>query len=79
MSHMSPYFHGRLAGSQGKATTRIRERHVRFLSEKQRDWIGCDDFAPSPIGVSRSDNYKLTMEVKQVAYRNIGFLPCVVE
>ncbi|OGE46372.1 hypothetical protein PENARI_c336G04637, partial [Penicillium arizonense] len=79
MFHLSRYFHGRLAGSQEKAATRTRARHERFLSKRQHDWIGCDDFALSPIDVTRSGNFKSTMEAQQVACRNIYSLPCIVE
>jgi hypothetical protein len=61
------------------ATTRTRARNEQFLSERQHDWIGCDDFALSPIDVTRSDNFKSTMEAQQVAYRNIYSLPFIVE
>lgn len=55
-----------------------RATSERFPSERQLDWIGCDDFVPCPIDVVSSDRYRAHIHTQRVVCRNLSFRSCIV-
>jgi hypothetical protein len=41
------------------------------LSERQLDWIECDDFLPCPTDVAGPDKYRANIKTQRVAYCNL--------
>jgi hypothetical protein len=51
-----------LANPKERVPIMVRAKSERFPSERQLDWTGCDDFAPSPTDVVRLDKYRAHMK-----------------
>lgn len=61
---MFPSQQDSLVNPKERVPNKARGTSRRFPSERQLDWIGCDDFVLSPIDVDRSGKHRARMNIQ---------------